>query len=156
MTVTRVFKNGNSQVVRIPAELAYERNDIDVEIERVGDELRIRPSRRSLAGVLANSRNSPPTSWPTDAATMTRPSGTSVMALYMLDTNICIYLMKNQPKEVAQRFERCSVGDVVMSAIITPNSNTVSRRRRIPCASAPTSKTLSRTFRSRRSTPPPE
>ncbi len=53
MTVTRVFKNGNSQAVRIPAELAYERNDIDVEIERVGDELRIRPSRRSLAGVLA-------------------------------------------------------------------------------------------------------
>lgn len=35
----------------------------------------------------------------------------------MLDTNICIYLMKSQPKEVAQRFERCSVGDVVMSAI---------------------------------------
>ena len=53
MTVSRVFKNGNSQAVRIPAELAYERNDIDVEIERVGDELRIRPSRRSLAGVLA-------------------------------------------------------------------------------------------------------
>lgn len=38
-------------------------------------------------------------------------------AFYMLDTNICIYLMKNQPKEVAQRFEQCSVGDVVMSAI---------------------------------------
>ena len=53
MTVTRVFKNGNSQAVRIPAELAYERNDIDVEIERVGDELRIRPARRSLGGVLA-------------------------------------------------------------------------------------------------------
>ena len=35
----------------------------------------------------------------------------------MLDTNICIYLMKSQPKEVAERFERCSVGDVVMSAI---------------------------------------
>jgi len=53
MTTTRVFKNGNSQAVRIPAELAYERSDIDVEIERVGDELRIRPARRSLAGVLA-------------------------------------------------------------------------------------------------------
>ena len=52
MPTTRVFKNGNSQAVRIPAELAYERNDIDVEIERVGDELRIRPARRSLAGVL--------------------------------------------------------------------------------------------------------
>jgi antitoxin VapB len=53
MTTSRVFKNGNSQAVRIPAELAYERSDIDVEIERVGDELRIRPARRSLAGVLA-------------------------------------------------------------------------------------------------------
>lgn len=39
------------------------------------------------------------------------------MPRYMLDTNMCIYLMKNQPKEVAQRFSRCYVGDVVMSAI---------------------------------------
>jgi len=39
------------------------------------------------------------------------------MAHYMLDTNICIYLMKKQPKEVARRFEQYSVGDVVMSAI---------------------------------------
>ena len=35
----------------------------------------------------------------------------------MLDTNMCIYLMKNQPEQVARRFETCSVGDVVMSAI---------------------------------------
>ena len=35
----------------------------------------------------------------------------------MLDTNMCIYLMKNQPEEVAQRFAQCYVGDVVMSAI---------------------------------------
>jgi tRNA(fMet)-specific endonuclease VapC len=39
------------------------------------------------------------------------------MPRYMLDTNMCIYLMKNQPREVAQRFAQCSVGDVVMSAI---------------------------------------
>ena len=37
---TRVFKNGNSQAVRIPSDLAYERTDIEVEIERVGEELR--------------------------------------------------------------------------------------------------------------------
>lgn len=53
MTTTRAFRNGNSQAVRIPADLAYERTDIDLEIERIGDELRIRPARRSLAGVLA-------------------------------------------------------------------------------------------------------
>lgn len=39
------------------------------------------------------------------------------MALFMLDTNMCIYLMKNQPQKVAQRFAECYVGDVVMSAI---------------------------------------
>ena len=53
MLTTRAFRNGNSQAVRIPADLAYERTDMDLEIERVGDEIRIRPTRRSLAGVLS-------------------------------------------------------------------------------------------------------
>lgn len=53
MHTTKAFRNGNSQAVRIPAELAFERTDIDLEIERVGVELRIRPARRSLSGVLA-------------------------------------------------------------------------------------------------------
>lgn len=53
MQTTRVFRNGNSQAVRIPADIAYERMDIELEIERDGDEIRIRPARRSLAGVLA-------------------------------------------------------------------------------------------------------
>jgi len=39
------------------------------------------------------------------------------MPRYMLDTNMCIYLMKNQPEVVAQRFAQCYVGDVVMSSI---------------------------------------
>lgn len=52
MLITRAFKNGNSQAVRIPANLAYERTDIELEIEREGDEIRIRPARRSLSGVL--------------------------------------------------------------------------------------------------------
>lgn len=36
---------------------------------------------------------------------------------YMLDTNICIYLLKHQPPEVLKRFTECFVGDVVISAI---------------------------------------
>lgn len=52
MRTTRAFKNGNSQAVRIPAEIAYDRIDIELEIERVGDEIRIRPARRPLAGVM--------------------------------------------------------------------------------------------------------
>jgi tRNA(fMet)-specific endonuclease VapC len=39
------------------------------------------------------------------------------MALFMLDTNMCIYLMKKQPDKVARRFAQYYVGDVVMSAI---------------------------------------
>ena len=44
---------GNFQAVRIPADLAYERTDIELEIERIGTELRITPARRDLTGVLA-------------------------------------------------------------------------------------------------------
>ena len=36
---------------------------------------------------------------------------------FMLDTNICIYLMKHQPPEVRERFADCFVGDVVISAV---------------------------------------
>lgn len=39
------------------------------------------------------------------------------MPRYMLETNMCIYLMKQQPVSVARRFADCHVGDVVMSAI---------------------------------------
>ncbi len=52
MYKTRVFRNGNSQAVRIPSDLAYDNTEVEMEIERIGDELRIRPARRSLAGVL--------------------------------------------------------------------------------------------------------
>jgi antitoxin VapB len=52
MHATKAFKNGNSQAIRIPADLAYASTDIALEIERLGDEIRIRPARRSLAGVL--------------------------------------------------------------------------------------------------------
>ncbi len=53
MHTTRAFKNGNSQAVRIPADMAYERTDIELEIEREGDEIRIRPVRQLMTGVLA-------------------------------------------------------------------------------------------------------
>lgn len=52
MATTKIFKNGNSQAVRIPAELAYSTWDIDLVIERVGDELHIRPVQRRLGDVL--------------------------------------------------------------------------------------------------------
>jgi antitoxin VapB len=53
MLATKIFRNGNSQAVRIPAELAYTATDVDYQIERVGDELRIRPMPRRIERALA-------------------------------------------------------------------------------------------------------
>lgn len=53
MQTTKLFKNGNSQAVRIPADLAFARTDIELEIERIGQEIRIRPARKSLSGVMS-------------------------------------------------------------------------------------------------------
>ena len=48
---TRLFQNGNNQAVRIPKALAFDSVDVDVEIERRGEELIVRPTRRKLTGL---------------------------------------------------------------------------------------------------------
>jgi antitoxin VapB len=59
MPRTRVFKSGNSQAVRIPAELAYADTDIELEITRLGDVITIFPARNSLKDVVAALRHMP-------------------------------------------------------------------------------------------------
>jgi tRNA(fMet)-specific endonuclease VapC len=39
------------------------------------------------------------------------------MIKYMLDTNICMYLMNEQPEAVIARFKLCRKGEVVISSI---------------------------------------
>ena len=53
MHVTRVFKSGNSQAVRIPAELAYSETVTDLQITRLGDVITIFPVQKSLKDALA-------------------------------------------------------------------------------------------------------
>ena len=48
---TRLFRNGNSQAVRIPRAFAFESDKIQVEIERRGEELIIRRAKRRLTGL---------------------------------------------------------------------------------------------------------
>ena len=59
MPRTRVFKSGNSQAVRIPAELAYADTEIDLEITRLGDIITIFPARDSLKEAVAALRRMP-------------------------------------------------------------------------------------------------
>lgn len=56
---TRAFKSGNSQAVRIPAEIAYADMDIDLEITRMGEVITIMPARRSLRDAVAALRKMP-------------------------------------------------------------------------------------------------
>jgi antitoxin VapB len=50
--LTRIFKSGNSLAVRIPKELAFDGEAQEVEIERRGDSLMIRPvAGKTLAGI---------------------------------------------------------------------------------------------------------
>lgn len=36
---------------------------------------------------------------------------------YLLDTNICIYVIKRRPPQVLARFQRCAVGDIGLSTV---------------------------------------
>ena len=36
---------------------------------------------------------------------------------YLLDTNICIYVIKRRPPQVLTRFQRCAVGDISLSTV---------------------------------------
>jgi antitoxin VapB len=59
MPRTRAFKSGNSQAVRIPAELAYTDTDVDLEITRLGDVITIFPARNTMSDVVAALRRMP-------------------------------------------------------------------------------------------------
>jgi antitoxin VapB len=59
MPRTRAFKSGNSQAVRIPAELAYADTDLDLEITRLGDVITIFPARNNMSDVVAALRRMP-------------------------------------------------------------------------------------------------
>jgi antitoxin VapB len=53
MPRTRAFKSGNSEAIRIPAELAYPDTDIDLQITRLGDVITIFPARDSMSDIVA-------------------------------------------------------------------------------------------------------
>ena len=59
MARTRAFKSGNSQAVRIPAEIAYADTNVDLEISRLGDVITIYPAADSLKDVIAELKRLP-------------------------------------------------------------------------------------------------
>ena len=59
MPLTRAFKSGNSQAIRIPADLAYDVVGQDLRISRSGDVLTIFPAKLDLRDAVAALRGLP-------------------------------------------------------------------------------------------------
>jgi antitoxin VapB len=59
MALTRAFKSGNSQAVRIPAELAYDDTNIELSIDRYGEVIVIAPVRQNLSAMVEALRAMP-------------------------------------------------------------------------------------------------
>lgn len=59
MSRTRAFKSGNSQAVRIPAEMAYADTNQELTITRMGDVITIYPSRGSMKEMVERLRAMP-------------------------------------------------------------------------------------------------
>jgi antitoxin VapB len=59
MSQTRAFKSGNSQAVRIPAELAYADTNQELTITRMGDVITIYPTRGSMKEMVDRLRAMP-------------------------------------------------------------------------------------------------
>jgi antitoxin VapB len=64
--LTRVFKSGNSLAVRIPKELAFAEAPQEVEIERIGNMLLVRPVAQQNFDDLVNILSSFPQSFMAD------------------------------------------------------------------------------------------
>jgi len=56
---TRPFKSGNSQAVRIPADIAFEDMSAELEVTRNGDVITIRPAHPSLKAMVDELRRMP-------------------------------------------------------------------------------------------------
>jgi antitoxin VapB len=59
MSNTRAFKSGNSQAVRIPAEMAYADMSQELTITRMGDVITIFPARGSMKEMVERLRAMP-------------------------------------------------------------------------------------------------
>jgi antitoxin VapB len=57
--LTRAFKSGNGQAVRIPTEMAYDDTDMDLSIDRYGDVIVIAPVRQTMKEMVAALRAMP-------------------------------------------------------------------------------------------------
>ena len=131
--LTRVFKSGNSLAIRIPKELAIADVADEVEIERIGNSLVVRPAhRRSLSGIaeifslfspdfMSGGREFHEELEREWDEPIQRPGQGLTHALHAQHRHLH-YLAQRHPPEVLEPLEaHTDEGDVVMSVVRMPN-----------------------------------
>ena len=116
MATARIFRSGNSQAVRLPKQ--FRLTSKEVEIICRGDELVLRKKKRGLTRVFEILTGLPDEMFVRiGGQAASTPQRAMIPPRYLLDTNICIYIRRQQPREVLARFQKLRPGAAVISVI---------------------------------------
>ena len=113
MNTAKIFKSGNSQAVRLPKEFQFDVSE--VEIFRRGDEVVLRRDFEFSSGIRVVKRLVGRFYGKRTQSAFHAGKGT--VLILMLDTDICIYIIKRKPGSVLKRLESLQPGQLAMSAI---------------------------------------
>lgn len=113
MMTAKLFENGRSQAVRLPKECQFAGDE--VAVNKIGDIVILMPQNNKWSGFLS-SFDMFSNDYGSGKGTAKRTEARIFMK-YMLDTNICIYAIKNKPPEVIRNFLQHNPDDMCISSI---------------------------------------
>ena len=114
MNTAKVFKNGNSQAVRLPKEFQFAGQE--VLIKKVGRNVVLSPQDDPWS-CLVQSLDLFTEDFMDDRNQPGQDERDPPLMRYMLDTNICIYIIKKKPAKVVDRLCALSISEVGISSI---------------------------------------
>jgi antitoxin VapB len=104
MRTVSIFKNGNNRAIRLPRDLDFE-GVSELEIVREGDSIILRPVRPTW-GSFAQLDKADPDFMAEREDVVSDKDGMNSEQNHMLDTNICSFIMREQPEAVLGRLEQ--------------------------------------------------
>ena len=114
MQSAKLFINGRSQAVRLPKEFQFSGND--VLIQKVGDAVILLPHDKSWE-VFLHGLNNFTDDFMKEGREQGEKSKKRRFLMYLLDTNICIYIIKKKPVDVLKTLKTKSKKDIYVSSI---------------------------------------
>ncbi|SQC05766.1 putative DNA binding protein [Klebsiella pneumoniae] len=118
MRTVSIFKNGNNRAIRLPRDLDFD-GVSELEIVREGDSIILRPVRPTWGSFAQLDRAAPDFMAEREDVVSDEGRFEPWKKTWMLDTNICSFIMREQPAAVLKRLEQAVLrGDrIVVSAV---------------------------------------